>query len=63
VERASSDGCAAVGVEGMGSALSSLALTVELNAPPPNCRKRRRDGARVWRGGTGRMRLVSLPGP
>jgi hypothetical protein len=63
VERASSDGRAAGGVEVMGSTLSSLSLTVELNAPSPSCRKRRRDGVRVWRGRTNRMRASLADGP
>jgi hypothetical protein len=39
----------------MGSTLSRLSLTLELNAPSPRCRKRRRDGVRVWRRRTDRM--------
>jgi len=55
VERASSDGRVAGGVEVMGSTPSSLSLTLNPNAPSPSCLKRRRDGVRVWRGRTDRM--------
>ena len=59
-ERASSEGRVAGGIEVMGSTPPSLSLTLKPNAPSPSCRKRRRDGVRVWCGRSDRIGKASL---